>query len=472
MILKNNKPDLIMIDSRIKKYVDAVKSLRNKQFQFDIPIGKEDEIGELGKALIDLREILKYLEENSQLALITDQINAGFTLDEVLNYVFDSFQTIIPYDRIGFALIEENGQVVRARWGRSKSSVMKIEAGYSAPLAGSSLQKIIETGQPRIINDLEAYLREHPKSDSTRKIVEEGMRSSLTCPVIARSKPIGFMFFSSMMANAYKDIHIDVFLRIAGELSIIVEKSKSYQELADLNQLKNKFIGIVAHDLRSPIAIIKGYTDLFLGNLLGDISDKQREFLMSIDRVCENMLNLINDLLDISAIESGKLELDLQNVNLTEYLRDYYDSNNLLAKAKSIEFQLDLDKNLPKIVFDPQRINQVITNLVTNAIKFSFPNSLIVLRAKVVDDEVQISVQDEGQGIPEDQITKLFQEFSDVRSKGTAGEKSTGLGLAIVKRIVSAHNGRVWVESKVNTGSTFTFSLPIKRDNTTNKSFK
>jgi len=154
----------------------------------------------------------------------------------------------------------------------------------------------------------------------------------------------------------------------------------------------------------------------------------------------------------------------MKEVDLADYLRDYYDSNNLLAKAKSIEFQLDLDKNLPKIVFDPQRINQVITNLVTNAIKFSFPNNLIVLRTKVVDDEVQISVQDEGQGIPEDQITKLFQEFSDVRSKGTAGEKSTGLGLAIVKRIVSAHNGRVWVESKVNAGSTFTFSLPIKRN--------
>ena len=453
-----------MVDFRIKKYIEVINALKSKQFQLDIPIGKEDEIGELGKALIELREILKYFEENSQLALITDKINAGFTLDEVLNYVFDSFQFIIPYDRIGFALIQEDGQVVRARWGRSKSLAMKIEVGYFASLAGSSLQKIIETGQPRIINDLEAYLSTHPQSDSTRKIVEEGMRSSLTCPVIARGKPIGFMFFSSMKSNAYKDVHIDTFLRIAGEFSIIVEKSKLYQELADLNQLKNKFIGIVAHDLRSPIAIIKGYIGLFLGNLLGDISDKQREFLTNIDRVCENMLNLINDLLDISAIESGKLELDMKEVDLADYLRDYYDSNNLLAKAKSIEFQLDLDNNLPKIVFDPQRINQVITNLVINAIKFSYPESVITLRAKVVDDEVQISVQDKGQGIPEDQISKLFQEFSDVRSKGTAGEKSTGLGLAIVKRIVSAHNGRVWVESKVNAGSTFTFSLPIKRN--------
>lgn len=453
-----------MIDSRIEKYIEVIKALKNKQFQIDIPIEKNDKIGKLGEDLIDLKEILKHFEETNKLALITDQINAGFTLDEVLNYVFDSFQSIIPYDRIGFSLIEEDGQVVKARWGRTKALKMKIEAGYSAPLAGSSLQYIIETGQPRILNNLEDYLKEHPNSDSTRKIVDEGMRSSLTCLIVARGKPIGFMFFSSMRPNAYKDVHIDIFLRIANSLSIIVEKSKLYQELADLNQLKNKFIGIVAHDLRSPIAVIKGYIDLFLGNFLGVIPNKQREFLTNMDRVCENMLNLINNLLDISSIESGKLELEMKEVNLEEYLREYYSTNSLLAKTKSIEFKLDTEPDLPKVIIDPERINQVITNLVTNAIKFSFPESSIVLRAKVVDNEVQISVQDEGQGIPEDQISRIFQEFSDVRSKGTAGEKSTGLGLAIVKRIVSAHNGRVWVESKVDAGSTFTFSLPIKRN--------
>jgi len=452
-----------MIDSRIEKYIDVIKALKNKQFQIDIPIEKNDEIGKLGEALIDLKEILKHFEETNKLVLITDQINAGFTLDEVLNYVFDSFQSIIPYDRIGFSLIEGDGQVVKARWGRTKALKMKIEAGYSAPLAGSSLQYIIETHQPRILNNLEDYLKEHPNSDSTRKIVDEGMRSSLTCPIVARGKPIGFMFFSSMRPNAYKDVHIDIFLRIANSLSIIVEKSKLYQELGDLNQLKNKFIGIVAHDLRSPIAVIKGYIGLFLGDFLGDIPNKQREFLTNMDRVCENMLNLINDLLDISSIESGKLELEMKEVALEEYLREYYSFNSLLAKAKSIEFKLDIESDLHKVIIDPERINQVITNLVTNAIKFSFPGNSIVLRAKVVDNEVQISVQDEGQGIPEDQISRIFHEFSDVRSKGTAGEKSTGLGLAIVKRIVSAHNGRVWVESKVDEGSTFTFSLPIKK---------
>jgi GAF domain-containing protein len=126
--------------------------------------------------------------------------------DEVLGFVYESLQSLIPHDRIGVALIEDGG-TVRARWARSAASEIHLAADYSAPLEGSSLQQVIATGEPRILNDLEAYLADHPQSDSTLRIVREGMRSSLTGPLVARGRPIGFIFFSSLRRDAFEHEH-------------------------------------------------------------------------------------------------------------------------------------------------------------------------------------------------------------------------------------------------------------------------
>jgi two-component sensor histidine kinase len=451
-----------VVDPRIPKYRDVALAMKNGQFKVDVPLGTEDEVAQLGRALLDLRHALEMkFEEINTLARVTEKINAGLVLDEVLNHVFDSFRSVIPYSRIGFSLLEEQGTIVRARWARSDSPEMKIPAGYEAHLQGSSLQQIIETGQPRILNDLEAYLKDHPDSDSTRRIVEEGMRSSLTCPLIAMGKPIGFMFFSSKEANTYKNAHVELFLQLAGQLAVIVEKGRLYQRLIELNELKNKFLGIAAHDLRNPIGGIKGYVGLIINGVLGEVPESQREIMRKMDKICETMLNLVNDLLDVSAIESGQLELKPQAMDLAAYLRESHEYGSLLAKAKSIEMKLELEPALPTVIMDPDRISQVINNLVTNAIKFSHANTTITMRAKTVGDEVQISVSDEGQGIPRAELSKVFTEFGRTSVRPTGGEKSVGLGLAIVKRMVEAHGGRIWVESEVGVGSTFTFSLPL-----------
>ncbi len=402
------------------------------------------------------------LEEIQLLSSITEQINAGFTLDNVLDKVFESFRSIIPYNRIGFALLEEEGKVLRARCAHSDASDIKLYIGYSAPMKGSSLQRIIDTGKPRILNDLETYLQEHPDSDSTRKIVEEGIRSSLTCPLIAMGKPIGFMFFSSMAPKTYKDVHVELFLQIAGQLALTVEKSRLHQQLMESNELKNKFLGIVAHDLRNPVSVIKNYIGLFLAGILKKAPERQDDIFKRMDKVCNSMIDQINDLLDISAIEAGRLDLKTCKVDIAKFLQEFCEENSLLAKAKSIELKMDLQPELPWTVFDSKRINQVLANLVSNAIKFSHPDTAITIEAKTERDKVKISVRDQGQGIPQKDIPILFSEFERASVRSTAGERSTGLGLAIVKRIIKAHEGKVWVESKVNVGSSFTFTLPVK----------
>ena len=194
-------------------------------------------MSQLGEELRALAATLKsQSEQSAMLAKITERVNEGLLIDEMLDHVYENFFSLIPYDRIGLALLEDGNAVVRAYWARSEASEIKLPLGYSAGLAGSSLEGIIRTGRPRILNDLEGYLERHTDSDSTRRIVEEGMRSSLTCPLIVKGQPVGFLFFSSMNTDTYSEDHQDLFQQIAGQLSMTLEKGRIYQELLDITE--------------------------------------------------------------------------------------------------------------------------------------------------------------------------------------------------------------------------------------------
>jgi len=222
-------------DERIRAYRRAAEAMANGQFRPPIPRGDgrtADEIDELGRALAQLGAALeRKFAEADALVRLGEKISSGLLLEEVLDQTFDSFRSIIPYDRMGCSMLEDDGRTVRAIWARSLGAEPRLRGGYSAPLAGSSLGQIIETGRPRILNDLEEYLRVHPGSHSTRLVVSEGMRSSLTCPLLAQGKRVGFVFFSSCQPHAYSDVHVELFMQIAGQLSFIVEKGRLYQEL-------------------------------------------------------------------------------------------------------------------------------------------------------------------------------------------------------------------------------------------------
>jgi len=450
-----------MSDRRIPEYRDAARAMLEGRFDVEVSTGPPDPVGELGRALNALGRVLESrFEQHRTVRAITAQINAGLTLDEVLDQVFESFRSLLPYDRIGLALLEEDGRTVRARWARSEVPV-RLGSGYSATLEGSSLEHIIETGRPRVLNDLPAYLDAHPRSESTRLIVSEGMRSSLTCPLTAMGKPIGFLFFSSLEVGAYGDAHIELFLEIAGQLSVIVEKGRLYQRLVELDHEKNKLLGTAAHDLRSPLGVIKSYADLLLQGYVGDLAPEQRQTMERIVRVSDKALALVEDLLDVSAIEAGELELDVGPVDVGDLLRECRDETAALARAKSIELAVELEPDLPAASADPLRVHQVIDNLLSNAIKFSHPGTVVTLRAQARGGEVIVSVQDQGQGIPAEEIEGIFARFRRTSVRPTAGERSTGMGLAIAQRVVEAHGGRIWVDSRVGAGSTFSFGLPV-----------
>ena len=179
--------------------------------------------------------------ESRAISEVTERINTGMFFSEVLDHIYEHFQVIVPYDRIGVAVIEESEAgrtLVRSHWNRAKYTPVLVGKGYAAVLERSSLQEIANTRQPRILNDLDDYLESHPKSASTRLIVKEGIRSSLTCPLVTRNTVIGFIFFSSLKSGTYQDEHIELYSQVAGELALTLEKSRAYEDL----YLRNEFI--------------------------------------------------------------------------------------------------------------------------------------------------------------------------------------------------------------------------------------
>lgn len=242
------------------------------------------------------------------------------------------------------------------------------------------------------------------------------------------------------------------------------ELQKKNAEMKKLNELKNQFLGIAAHDLRNPIGIIMGYSDFLLEEIQDYISPDHTKMLTAIKSSSEFMLHLLNELLDISKIESGKLNLEKREVNIATFIKNNLDLNRVLAQKKNISIQLNTIDSAPELIFDPDKIDQVLNNLISNAIKFSLPNTKIIVNVYMSGDNVKVSVTDQGQGIPKDEMSKLFKTFEITSVKSTGGEKSTGLGLSIARNIIIGHGGKIWVDSQVGKGSTFCFSLPLTVD--------
>jgi signal transduction histidine kinase len=239
------------------------------------------------------------------------------------------------------------------------------------------------------------------------------------------------------------------------------ELSKKNRELDELNKLKNQFLGIAAHDLRNPLAVIMGYSEYVMLDAEETLSPDHTRMLNSILSSSEFMLRLLNDLLDVSAIESGNLNLCLAKADLGQVIKNNVEFNNVVSQKKGITIQFNETSRIPEILFDEMKIEQVLNNLISNAVKFSPPGTEVDVGLVNNGDSVVVSVSDNGPGIPEAELGRLFLPFERTSVKTTGGEKSTGLGLSIVRKLILGHKGKIWVESTIGKGSTFYFSLPV-----------
>jgi signal transduction histidine kinase len=237
-----------------------------------------------------------------------------------------------------------------------------------------------------------------------------------------------------------------------------LEEQKKVLEI--LNDEKDEFLGIAAHDLRNPISAIQSFATLLKLDFKKYQEDKIIQFLEYIIKASDFSLNLLNDLLDLTKIEGGKTKLNFETTDLAFLTYNIIDIQRHFASSKNIEIEFKKEYNESIVYCDQRKIEQVLVNLLSNAIKFSHSNTKITVNQERKDGYFITEVKDQGQGIPEEEQSKLFVPFEKISVAPTGNEKSTGLGLTIVKKIVEAHHGKIWFESEVGKGTTFTFSLP------------
>lgn len=235
--------------------------------------------------------------------------------------------------------------------------------------------------------------------------------------------------------------------------------------LIEVDRLKSEFVATVSHELRTPMTSIKGYVDILLMGVAGDLSQQQLRFLRVVQQNTERLTILVNDLLDLSRIESGQVELSFEPLDLHHLVDEIMlDVNRLsIVENKNMHFNIDLPSEIPHILGDLERIRQIFINLLGNAFQYTPPNGKVNIRARKIGDEVQIDIKDNGIGIPPKDQERIFDRFYRGENNMVITTAGTGLGLSIVAKLINMHHGRIWVSSSgiEGEGSTFSFTLPI-----------
>ncbi len=251
--------------------------------------------------------------------------------------------------------------------------------------------------------------------------------------------------------------------RVNAELSRTnVELNEANGRLREVADMKEEFLALTTHDLRSPLTVISGVINFFTSGRLGELTPEQQHMVAMMERNTQNLIELVNDLLDASKLEAGSLTLDLADVTLPDLLSELRETMTPLAREKGLTLTTELPADLPHVQADRPKLRRVIVNLLSNAIKFTPRGGRVTLQAECIGNErLRVAVADTGVGIPAEDLERLFDKYEQARSRATRSEKGTGLGLYITKQIVELHGGGIHVTSQVGQGSTFSFTLPI-----------
>jgi signal transduction histidine kinase len=331
------------------------------------------------------------------------------------------------------------------------------------PSRGHATGRAILTGCPVHIPDV----RQDPEYE-LHGILGAGLRSIVAVPMLRDGIAIGTVTLHTWATpRPFSDAQISLVQTFADQAVIAIENVRLFKEIADksrqlevASQHKSEFLANMSHELRTPLNAIIGFSEVLSDRMFGELNEKQEEYLKDIYASGTHLLSLINDILDLSKIEAGRMELELTDFDLPTAIENALMLVRERAGRRSIALQTSIDNRLGQIQADERKVRQVVLNLLSNAIKFTPEGGRIDVGAVAKDGFVEVSVTDTGIGIaPEDQ-EKVFEEFRQV---GTAAKKveGTGLGLTLCRKFVELHGGKIWVKSQLGQGSTFTFTIPV-----------
>jgi signal transduction histidine kinase len=425
--------------------------------------------------MVSLQSTLRYLDpfkgrgddqrisgdERAVLLTINEKIAAKPSLNDVCDYLFETTRSLIPFDRIGLAFIEDEGHRLVSQYARADYEPLLLTRGYVGELRGSSLEGVIKTCQPRIINDLQSYLEEHPSSHSSYLLVREGIRSSLTCPLVVEGRVLGFMFRSSRQRDTYKPHHVQLQMAINERLSQAVEKAWRIEQLVSANHAYMEMLAFVSHEIKNPVASMVTDAKLLSGGYLGPLEERQREKVVRLIGKGEYLLDLVGEYLDLARIEGGELQLHVERG--VDVVQSVVVPALELVHPQIEAAEMSLDLRLPRDTvrgeFDPGLLRIVLVNLLGNAAKYGKRGGVVRLSAVCEPGRLEMSVWNEGVGFSPEDRGKLFRRFSRLHQPQFRSVRGTGVGLYNAWHIIQLHRGRIRARSEPGSWAEFAFEL-------------
>jgi signal transduction histidine kinase len=358
---------------------------------------------------------------------------------------------------------EETGAFVSVR------QAARVE--QAAPVRGLGadsrlVQWLRQVEGPVVVEELKLDPRSARHFEDAESELEDA-GAAIVVPLKSEGNLAAVLLLGEKLSGEIFDTHeVEVLGVLASQAAISLQNARFYAELQasnvrlrEANRLKSQFLASMSHELRTPLNSIIGFSKVLLNRTAGELNERQEGFVRSVHQSSNHLLEVISDILDISRIEAGKLEMHPEDVALDPVLAECVEAALPLARGKSLRVQTEIAPGLPVLHADRTKVKQVVFNMLSNAIKFT-PAGRVVLRAWPEGDGVHVSIADTGVGIAEQDLPRLFQPFERVENSLTQAAGGTGLGLAISKKFIEMHGGTIWVESRETQGSTFHFTLP------------
>ena len=429
--------------------------------------------GERGNDKEESQVITNHMNEYAtQKEEIIDSSSLLYELSRDLVSILDGYQVVsvalnylakVPDCQVAGFLVEDNANPEQP-W---RFTVRIYRLGWESLVPQLTQRTIdaMQTVSEHIIqlNKVSIIVDGERQPDRVLSQVNRELRSFASLPLIMRQQVIGMVSIGSGEKSIFNEGIVRLLSTITNQATIAISNCRYIEQMAAARQserLKSEFISNISHELRTPLHSIRGFTKLMLQGKVPD-PETQKEFLTIIDNQSEHLGKLIDNLLDISRLESGRFQIQKRHMSIKNTIQDAVESFYSLASEKGIVINEDIPATLPELEVDGERLRQVMVNLLSNAIKFSNDGGSVTVKIEVKDSELMMQVTDHGIGILEEVMPHLFERF--FRVKDSAGVGGAGLGLYISKQIIDAHGGRIWAESELGKGSTFSFTLPLNQ---------
>lgn len=455
------------VSNNVEDLINFVKNplLPFTKSELSVPLRSGDQI--LGVLDIQSQQFDRFnAEEVTLFQSLADQTAIAITnirlLEETQAHLLEVERLNKRLTREGWNTFAQDTQTFGYRYHRGQSWAINT-AGDTVLIDRPSLpaQTPFSQAKPLLVNNQLGSKRGRNGSG----------KHDLSIPLVLRGEVVGLLDVKRDKRPIWTDEEQDVVTRVADQLvraldnvRLSKEQEKTIVQLQEIDRLKSEFLTSMSHELRTPLNSIIGFADILLQGIDGDLNDLMVTDVTAIYNSGRHLLELINGILDLSKIEAGRLELNCDKVDVFDAFTHTLSSVSSLLLEKPVDLIIDAEPDLPNIWADPLRFNQILLNLVSNAIKFTNEGT-VTMRANIKSDNfIEITIKDTGVGIPDDKLEIVFDRFRQVDSSNNRRYQGTGMGLAISKQLTELHGGQMWLESKFGQGTTFFFTMPITSD--------